>query len=79
MMSNTNHLGRCTIAAAQQVETDAGLFYRFQGVALPKSIKLNHFAYGILEERAKKLNPGRLPGQQVEYQPTLASSEQIGA
>ncbi|KAI5732847.1 hypothetical protein M8J76_004797 [Diaphorina citri] len=79
MMSNTNHLGRCTIAAAQQVETDAGLFYRFQGVALPKSIKLNHFAYGILEERAKKLNPGRLPGQQVENQPTLASSEQIGA
>ncbi|XP_026688367.1 39S ribosomal protein L39, mitochondrial-like, partial [Diaphorina citri] len=43
MMSNTNHLGRCTIAAAQQVETDAGLFYRFQGVALPKSIKVRLF------------------------------------
>jgi hypothetical protein len=28
---------------AQQVETDAGLFYRFQGVALPKSIKVRLF------------------------------------
>ncbi|GBP49764.1 39S ribosomal protein L39, mitochondrial [Eumeta japonica] len=35
--------------------------YRFQGVALPTGIILNHFAYGILENRAKKLNPSWNP------------------
>lgn len=78
MMSNTNLLGRCTIGAAHRIQTDAGIFYRFQGVALPKGMMLNHFAYGILEERAKNLNPGRLPGQQVEYTPELADREEIG-
>jgi hypothetical protein len=29
--------------------------YRFQGVALPKGIFLNHFAFGVLEKRAAKL------------------------
>ena len=29
---------------------------RFQGVALPKEIHLNHFAYSVLERRAARLN-----------------------
>lgn len=29
--------------------------YRFQGVALPNGIFLNHAAFGILEKRAAKL------------------------
>ena len=29
--------------------------YRFQGIALPKEMFLNHFAYGILEKRATLL------------------------
>lgn len=78
MMSNTNHLGRCTIASAHKIKTDTGEFYRFQGVALPKAIKLNHFAYGIIEDRAQNLNSGRLPGQQVEHQPVLAPREEMG-
>ena len=28
--------------------------FRFQGVALPKNIFLNHFAFGVLEKRASK-------------------------
>uniref|UniRef100_A0A8D8RGI0 Large ribosomal subunit protein mL39 n=1 Tax=Cacopsylla melanoneura TaxID=428564 RepID=A0A8D8RGI0_9HEMI len=79
MMSNTNHLGRCTIASAHRIETDIGLLYRFQGVALPRAVKLNHFAYGIIEDRCKKLNPGRLPTIQGEYQPAMTSREEIAA
>ena len=32
------------------------VFFRFQGVALPKEVYLNHFAFGILEKRAGRLN-----------------------
>ena len=31
-------------------------YFRFQGVALPKEVYLNHFAYGIIEKRACRLN-----------------------
>lgn len=57
MVANTNHLGRITVTNVIKLATDVqgSPIYRFQGVALPKSIVLNHFAYGLLEERARKL------------------------
>lgn len=57
MVTNTNHLGRITVANVIKLNTDieGGPIYRFQGVALPRSIVLNHFAYSILEERARHL------------------------
>lgn len=57
MVTNTDHLGRITVANVIKLNTDieGGPIYRFQGVSLPRSIILNHFAYGLLEERAKKL------------------------
>lgn len=57
MVTNTSHLGRITVANAIKLNTDieGGPIYRFQGVSLPKTIILNHFAYGLLEQRAKKL------------------------
>lgn len=61
MIANTGMVGRCTVTAVHKIETDYGVLYRFQGVALPKEILLNHYAYGILENRARKLNPGRFP------------------
>ncbi|XP_072387307.1 large ribosomal subunit protein mL39 [Diabrotica undecimpunctata] len=67
MIPNTNHMGRITIANVIKLETDiaGGPIYRFQGVALPKPLILNHFAYGILEERAKLLNGARIPGTHI--------------
>ncbi|XP_048514225.1 39S ribosomal protein L39, mitochondrial [Athalia rosae] len=57
MVGNTSHIGKCTIASIHKLSTDEiGTLYRFQGVALPAGLLLNHFAYGILEERAKKFN-----------------------
>lgn len=57
VIGNTGLVGRCTIAAIHKIQTDDGLpLYRFQGVAIPNGILLNHFAYGILENRAKNLN-----------------------
>ncbi|XP_012219502.1 large ribosomal subunit protein mL39 [Linepithema humile] len=57
MVGNSGLMGRVTVSAVHKL-TDASVdgLYRFQGIALPKGILLNHFAYGILENRAKKLN-----------------------
>ncbi|XP_026316535.1 39S ribosomal protein L39, mitochondrial isoform X2 [Hyposmocoma kahamanoa] len=42
-------------------DSEVKQLYRFQGVALPTGVILNHFAYSILTERAKKLNNARSP------------------
>ncbi|KAI4469273.1 mitochondrial ribosome protein l39/prolyl-trna ligase family member [Holotrichia oblita] len=66
MISNTSQIGRFTLANVIKLETDipGDPIYRFQGVALPNSLILNHFAYGLLEERARKLNSARIPCKQ---------------
>ncbi|XP_014606969.1 PREDICTED: 39S ribosomal protein L39, mitochondrial [Polistes canadensis] len=57
MIGNTKMIGRCTVSAVHKLTSDDNeVLYRFQGVAIPKGILLNHFAYSILENRAKKLN-----------------------
>jgi large subunit ribosomal protein L39 len=57
MVGNSSLIGRVTVSAVHKLK-DAPVdgLYRFQGIALPKGILLNHFAYSILENRAKKLN-----------------------
>nr|CAG4638608.1 EOG090X0A3R [Cyclestheria hislopi] len=62
MIASTNQVGRCSIIAVHKLD---GL-YRFQGIALPSDIYLNQFAYGILEGRARKLNPARIPELHVK-------------
>jgi len=71
MISNSSLIGRCTVASVHKLNTSGNL-YRFQGVALPKEIHLNHFAYSVLEDRAKNLNTARIPGQEslTEEQPS---------
>ncbi|KAJ8970054.1 hypothetical protein NQ317_012029 [Molorchus minor] len=66
MVPNTSHLGRVTVTNVIKLDTDipGDPIYRFQGVALPKAIVLNHFSYSLLEERARNLNSGRIPGVQ---------------
>ena len=39
--------------------------YRFQGVALPKDVFLNHFAFSVLEKRASRLNMAGLQATKV--------------
>nr|CAG4649530.1 EOG090X0A3R [Scapholeberis mucronata]SVE93762.1 EOG090X0A3R [Scapholeberis mucronata] len=58
MIASSVFVGRCSMASIHKL--DSGL-YRFQGVALPTDININPFAFGILESRAKKLNPARIP------------------
>lgn len=57
MISNTEQMGRITVTGAHRLQADlpGGPLYRFQGVALPSCLIINHFAYGLLEERARKL------------------------
>lgn len=61
MISSTNHLGFVTVAAVHKLDTSEGLIYRFQGVAIPKQLPLNTFAFKILVDRAKKVNTVGLP------------------
>lgn len=57
MVGNSGLVGRVTVSAIHRLtDGPADGLYRFQGIALPKGILLNHFTYGILEKRAKKLN-----------------------
>jgi len=57
MVGDTTFLGRrCTVPAAHKVMQGELPLYRFQGVALPKGVYLNHFAYSVLEKRAARLN-----------------------
>ncbi|CAH2264833.1 jg20712 [Pararge aegeria aegeria] len=42
-------------------DSEVKQLYRFQGVALPTGVILNHFAFSLLIERAKKLNSARSP------------------
>lgn len=57
MISTTAQLGRCTVGSVFKIgdvnKTDS--FYRVQGVALPKEIVMNHYAYSILEDRIKEM------------------------
>lgn len=71
MVGNSGLVGRVTVSAIHRL-TDGptdGL-YRFQGIALPKGILLNYFAYSILEKRAKKLNT-------IMWQPHRVEDEAI--
>jgi len=57
MMGDTSFLGRrCTIPVAHKIYKENQAMYRFQGIALPRDIYLNHAAYSILEMRASRLN-----------------------
>jgi large subunit ribosomal protein L39 len=62
MVGDSSFIGRrCTIAAAHEItHPEDGSLYRFQGVALPKNMFLNHFSFGILERKAAKLNRANL-------------------
>ncbi|XP_049880150.1 39S ribosomal protein L39, mitochondrial [Pectinophora gossypiella] len=64
MISCTGQVGRVTVAAVHALSGAPGQLrrlHRFQGLALPAGVVLNHFAYQILTDRAKKLNPARSP------------------
>ncbi|XP_035892541.1 39S ribosomal protein L39, mitochondrial isoform X1 [Anopheles stephensi] len=69
MMGSSGLLGRCTISVAHPVKegSESGKhFYRMQGVALPAVLRIGHFAYNILENRSRKLNPAKLPNEPFE-------------
>ncbi|CAK1543635.1 unnamed protein product [Leptosia nina] len=65
MISHTAQIGKLAITSVHKLsgspDSDVKQLYRFQGVALPTGVILNHFAFSILIERAKKLNSARSP------------------
>ncbi|XP_026761113.1 39S ribosomal protein L39, mitochondrial [Galleria mellonella] len=65
LISHTAQIGRVSITSIHRLtgssDSDIKQLYRFQGVALPAGVILDHFAFSILTERAKKLNLARSP------------------
>lgn len=56
MISNTNQIGIIHTTAIHPIETNNGIMFRFQGIALPQQLNLTPFTYNILREKAKQLN-----------------------
>lgn len=54
MIASTKFVGTTKVTAVHQLDNDCG--YRFQGLSIPNQLPLNSFAFGVLSERAKKLN-----------------------
>ncbi|RVE46660.1 hypothetical protein evm_008672 [Chilo suppressalis] len=79
MISNTAQVGKCTVASVHKLlgspNTNVKQLYRFQGVALPTNVMLNHFAFSILVDRAKKRNPARSPISTVDRDATTEYSK----
>ncbi|CAB3229356.1 unnamed protein product [Arctia plantaginis] len=70
MISTSGQIGRIAIASVHKLNgsknSDVKNLYRFQGVALPTGVIINHFAFSILTDRAKKLNVSRSPAKAVD-------------
>lgn len=65
MISNTNHIGRISLASVHSYETKSndleGVFYRFQGVSTPNQLPISSFLYqNILINQAKMFNQATL-------------------
>jgi large subunit ribosomal protein L39 len=57
MIANTGVIGRVAVTAVHRVDRESGhSLYRFQGVGLPSTLMMNHFAFNVLLERSKELN-----------------------
>lgn len=68
MIGSTGLLGRSTISAVHKIESEnSGALYRVQGVALPVGFIINHVAYGILEDRSKKLVSGSTRADHLNF------------
>ncbi|XP_075985273.1 mitochondrial ribosomal protein L39 [Anticarsia gemmatalis] len=77
MISTTGQIGRLSLASVHKVngsqDTDVKQLYRFQGVALPTGVMMNHFAFSILVDRARKLNNARSPIKASEETESIAA------
>lgn len=61
LIGNTQQIGSFHLTAIHPVHSSAGqLFYRFQGVALPRQLHINSYAFTLIRERGKKLNRSNL-------------------
>lgn len=56
-IANTGHISSAFLSAIHPIKaTNGGVFYRFQGVAIPSQLKINAYTYTLIRERSKKLN-----------------------
>ncbi|XP_060078249.1 large ribosomal subunit protein mL39-like [Ylistrum balloti] len=56
LMSSTSHISNFRVTAIHPIMTGYGMLHRVQGLAIPHPLKLHHWAFDLLDERASKLN-----------------------
>lgn len=56
MIANVGQIGRASVTAVYKIDSEDGPLFRFQGVAIPQELRINHFAFKILLERSTKMN-----------------------
>ena len=73
LISNTGQVGRASITAVHSRETNSGSLYRFQGVAIPSELRVNHFVYKLFMDRSKIEN--RTEFMTYTRKPALSGSD----
>ncbi|OTF78993.1 hypothetical protein BLA29_000573 [Euroglyphus maynei] len=57
MIGDTSQIGSIFLSAIHPLKGKNGSrFYRFQGIAMPKQLNINPFAYSLIRDRSKHLN-----------------------
>ena len=57
LIASTGLIGSIFTSAVHRISTpNGGTFYRFQGVALPRQLHINAYAFSLIRDRAKQLN-----------------------
>lgn len=58
MIANTSQIYPINVTAIHPLKTSSGIeFYRVQGVALPRNLYINSFAFKLIQNHSTKLNP----------------------
>ncbi|KAH9426882.1 54S ribosomal protein L39, mitochondrial [Dermatophagoides pteronyssinus] len=57
MIADTSQIGFIYLSAIHPLKKkDGSRFYRFQGIAMPKQLNINPFAFSLIRDRSKRLN-----------------------
>nr|XP_027199386.1 39S ribosomal protein L39, mitochondrial-like [Dermatophagoides pteronyssinus] len=62
MIADTSQIGFIYLSAIHPLKKkDGSRFYRFQGIAMPKQLNINPFAFSLIRDRSKRLKSNIIP------------------
>jgi len=66
LIANTNQIGRFTLSAIHDIESDLGKLQRVQGLAIPKQLPMHYWSFELLAKRSANLNDAPVPTKPEE-------------